>query len=133
MVNFCRIDKFTFFLVLMKKISLFSQKILLKLVLLFFTAFYLHNAWYYSPNSGYDAGIHMIYTRIITWEQRIPLPIDTPESYNPPMFYFLSGQLARVFMPLFNNNFLDALKSWQILIALLMSLAGYLGTTFLRP
>jgi len=110
----------------MKKISLFSQKILLKLVLLFFTAFYLHNAWYYSPNSGYDAGIHMIYTRIITWEQRIPLPIDTPESYNPPMFYFLSGQLARVFMPLFNNNFLDALKSWQILIALLMSLAGYL-------
>src|SRR3989344_2013457 len=95
-------------------------------ILIFFGALYLHNAWFYSPHSGYDAGIHQIYTRIITWEGRIPLPIDTPESYNPPTFYWLSGQLAKLFMPLFNNNFLDALKSWQILIALLVPLAGWL-------
>lgn len=95
-------------------------------ILIFFAALFLHNAWFYSPHSGYDAGIHQIYTRIITFEQRIPIPADTPESYNPPMFYFLSGQLARIFEPLFNNNFLDALKSWQILIALLLPLAGYL-------
>ncbi len=96
------------------------------LVLIVFAALYLHNAWFYSPHSGYDAGIHMIYTRILTWEHRIPLPLDTPESYNPPTFYFLSGQLARLFQPLFANNFLDALKTWQILIALLLPFAGYL-------
>ena len=95
-------------------------------ILIFFGILYLHNVWFYSPQSGYDAGIHQIYTRIITWEGRIPLPVDTPESYNPPTFYWLSGQLAKLFMPLFNNNFLDALKSWQILIALLVPLAGWL-------
>ena len=95
-------------------------------ILIFFGALYLHNAWFYSPQSGYDAGIHQIYTQIITWEGRIPLPVDTPESYNPPTFYWLSGQLAKLSMPLFNNNFLDALKSWQILIAILLPLAGWL-------
>lgn len=95
-------------------------------ILLAFAALFLHNAWFYSPHSGYDAGIHMIYTRIITGDGRIPLPIDTPESYNPPLFYWLSGQLAKVFTPLFNNNFLDALKTWQILIAFLLMAAGYL-------
>lgn len=102
------------------------------LILAFFAGLFLHNAWFYSPHSGYDAGIHQIYTSIITWQQRIPLPVDTPESYNPPMFYFLSGQLARMFQPLFNNNFLDALKSWQILIAILLPLAGYLWFDIFR-
>lgn len=99
---------------------------MLALILGFFAVLFIHNAWFYSPYSGYDAGIHHIYTQIITWEKRIPLPIDTPESYNPPTFYWLSGQLAKVFMPIFNNNFLDALKTWQILIALLLVVAGYL-------
>ena len=102
-----------------------KTKILLIAILVFFTGLYLHNAWFYSPYSGYDAGIHQIYTKIITFEHRIPVPADTPESYNPPLFYWLSGQLARAFTPLFNNNFLDALKSWQILIALLLPIAGY--------
>jgi len=109
-----------------------KTKMWLIAILIFFTGFYLHNAWFYSPHSGYDSGIHMIYTRIITFEHRIPLPVDTPESYNPPLFYWLSGQLARVFTPLFNNNFLDALKSWQILIALLLPLAGYLWYDIFR-
>lgn len=103
-----------------------KTKLWLIAILIFFAGLYLHNAWFYSPHNGYDAGIHMIYTRIITFEHRIPLPSDTPESYNPPLYYWLSGQLARVFTPLFNNNFLDALKSWQILIALLLPIAGYL-------
>lgn len=103
-----------------------KTKLILFISLAFFTVLFLHNAWFYSPLSGYDAGIHQIYTRIITFEHRIPVPADTPESYNPPMFYFLSGRLARIFSPLFNNNFLDALKSWQILIAVLLPLAGYL-------
>lgn len=98
----------------------------MRLILIFFACLFFHNAWFYSPHSGYDAGIHQIYTQIITWEKRIPLPVDTPESYNPPMFYWLSGQLAKLSMPLFNGNFLDALKSWQLLIAGLLLIAGYL-------
>ncbi len=98
---------------------------LLVAILLFFASLFLHNAWYYSQYSGYDAGIHMIYTRIITEEKRIPLPVDTPESYNPPLFYFLSGKLAQLFSPLFGGNLFDSLKVWQILIALLMPLAGW--------
>ena len=111
-------------------------KLWLILVLIGFGLIYFHNAWFYSPHSGYDAGIHMIYTQIITEEGRIPVRVDTPESYNPPAFYFLSGQLARIFSPYFGGNLLDALKSWQILIALLMPLIGYLWYdifVFLNP
>jgi len=104
----------------------FKFKLILVMILLGFTALFLHNAWFYSPLKGYDAGIHTIYTNIITFEHRIPTPKDTPESYNPPTFYFLSGKLAKLFTPLFNNNFLEALKGWQIMIALLLPLAGYL-------
>lgn len=103
-----------------------KPKTVLGLILTFFALMFLHNAWFYSPHTGYDAGIHMIYTRIITLEKRIPLPIDTPESYNPPTFYWLSGQLAQWLSPQFGGNLLDALKSWQLLIALLMPLAGFL-------
>lgn len=99
---------------------------MLAVILVLFAGLYLHNAWFYSPHSGYDAGIHMIYTRIITWEGRIPLRPDTPESYNPPLFYWLSGQLAKIVAPVFNLNFLDALKSWQILTAILVLVVGYL-------
>lgn len=101
-------------------------KLILLIILAGFTGLFLHNAWFYSPLKGFDAGIHTIYTNIITFEHRIPTPKDTAESYNPPTFYWLSGQLAKLFTPLFNNNFLEALKSWQILIALLMPLVGYL-------
>mgnify|MGYP001584849923 CR=1 FL=1 len=101
-------------------------KLISLLILVGFAVLFLHNAWLYSPLGGYDAGIHSIYTKIITFEKRIPTPKDTPESYNPPTFYYLSGQLAKVFTPVFNNDFLKALKSWQILIALLLPLAGYL-------
>jgi hypothetical protein len=102
-----------------------KTKLLLVGILFGFTALFLHNAWYYSPYSGYDAGIHQIYTQIVTFEKRIPLPVDTPESYNPPTFYFLSGQLAKMFTPMFNDNFFEALKSWQILMAFLLVLAGW--------
>ena len=103
-----------------------KKKLFLVLILGFFAALFLHNAWFYPYNSGYDAGIHQIYTRIITFEKRIPTPLDTPESYNPPLFYFLSGKLAQLFTPLFAGNFFDALKLWQILIALLMPVIGFL-------
>jgi len=103
-----------------------KTKWLLLLILGLFGLFFIHNAWFYSPHSGYDAGIHQFYTKILIFEKRIPTPLDTPESYNPPLFYFLSGKLAQLFSPVFAGNFLDALKSWQILIALLMPVIGYL-------
>ena len=103
-----------------------TTKILLLVILCFFTAIFLHNAWFYPSLRGYDGGIHSTYTKIITFEKRIPTPKDTPESYNPPGFYLLSGKLAQLFTPVFNNDFFQALKSWQILIALLMPVVGYL-------
>src|SRR3989344_4352591 len=103
-----------------------KTKWLLLLILGLFGLFFIHNAWFYSPHSGYDAGIHQFYTKILIFEKRIPTPLDTPESYNPHLFYFLSGKLAQLFSPVFAGNFLDALKSWQILIALLMPVIGYL-------
>lgn len=103
-----------------------KTRIILLIILCFFTAIFLHNAWFYPPLRGYDGGIHSTYTKIITFEKRIPTPKDTPESYNPPAFYFLSGKLAKLFTPSFNNDFFQALKSWQILIALLMPVVGYL-------
>lgn len=102
------------------------KKIILPVILLFFLFLYLHNAWFFSPNSGYDAGIHSIYTDIIIHQKRIPLPKDTPESYNPPLFYYLSGKLAQFSQPFFQNDFFKAFKSWQLTIAFLLPLAGFL-------
>lgn len=100
-------------------------KYILFLFLGAFTVLFLHNAWLYHPLGGYDAKIHLVYTKILIFERRIPTPKDTPESYNPPVFYFLSGKMAQAFSPVFNNNFIEAFKSWQLLMALLLSLVGY--------
>ncbi|AKM79441.1 MAG: hypothetical protein UX85_C0006G0035 [Candidatus Beckwithbacteria bacterium GW2011_GWB1_47_15] len=90
-----------------------------------FAFLFLHNAWLYSPFGGYDKSLHMAYAKILTFEHRIPTYEETPESYNPPTFYFMSGKLAQVFTPVFRDDFFEALKSWQILMALLVPLAGW--------
>ena len=105
----------------MKKFKLTLLTILVGFLLLF-----LHNSWYYPVRRGYDAGIHQEYTRILIFEERIPTKKDTPESYNPPTFYFLSGKLAQAVQPLFNYNLIDSLKSWQLLVALFMPVVGWL-------
>lgn len=108
------------------------KTIILLGILFFFLALFIHNAWYYPPKAGYDSFIHYFYTRILIFENRIPIPKDTPESYNPPLFYFLSGKLAQIFMPFFKKDLFDALKSWQILMALVLPVAGYLWFDIFR-
>ena len=104
---------------------MFKLKLIFFLILLGFAALFLHNAWLYSPLGGYDAGIQTSYTKILIFEKRIPTSADTLESYNPPTFYFITGKIAQLFTPLFKGDFLEALKVWQIIIALLLPLVGY--------
>lgn len=101
-------------------------------ILLFFTILLLHNSWLYSIWGGYDKDLHMAYARILTFENRIPAYEETPESYNPPLFYFLSGRLAQLFTPAFGGDFIEALKSWQLLMAFLVPLAGWLWYDIFR-
>jgi len=101
------------------------NRLITGILLVFFAVLFVHNAWLYSPWGGYDKDLHMAYAKILTFEHRIPVYEETPESYNPPLFYWLSGQLAKNTSPWFNHDFLESLKSWQILMALLVPLAGW--------
>ncbi|MBU1323258.1 hypothetical protein KKE48_03955 [Patescibacteria group bacterium] len=67
----------------------------------------------------------MAYAKILIFEHRIPTYEETPESYNPPLFYFLSGSMAQVFSQWFDYDFIESLKSWQLLMAVLTPLAGW--------
>jgi len=101
------------------------NRLITGILLVFFAALFVHNSWLFSPWGGYDKDLHMAYTKILTFEHRVPVYEETPESYNPPLFYFLSGRLAQAASPWFDNNFLEALKSWQLLMAVLVPLAGW--------
>ena len=100
------------------------NKIVTYLILIFFGGIFLSNSWNFSPWGGYDKDLHFAYAKILTFEKRIPTYDETPESYNPPPFYYLSGKLAQVFSPFFNDDFIESLKSWQMLVAGLVVIAG---------
>jgi len=85
-----------------------------------------HNAYFFTTDAGYDAMLHMRYSKIISHEFRIPSFQETRENYNPPAFYLISGLIGRIVSTFLNQDFFSSLKAWQYLSVLLATLSLYL-------
>ena len=108
------------------------KKVLILLVIIFGVSFMVHNAYHYPVNAGYDAGLHLRYTKIVSHQWRIPTFEETRENYNPPLFYLTSGLIGRLSSFISGQEFFTALKTWQYVSIFLASLSLYFWSLIIK-
>ena len=99
------------------------KKIIIPIAILLGLGLMFKNAYHYPPTGGYDAKLHLNYSKIISHEYRFPTFKESRENYNPPLFYLTSGLVTRAVSQLTNQDYATSLKSWQYL-SVIMAAAG---------
>jgi len=94
-------------------------------ICLFFGAFLLiSNAINYDYRGGYDSWAHIEYSKVISSKWRFPTKLESHETYNPPLFYLLSGIVVRFASFLTGKDFYNSLNTFKIAGVLLA--VGYI-------
>jgi len=86
------------------------------------------NAIHYDYLGGYDAWGHIKYAKITSQQWRFPTKTESHESYNPPLFYLLSGSIIRLTSIVNNQDFessINAFKPVGIFLAISYLLAWF--------
>ena len=92
----------------------------------------IHNISQYPIDLGYTFGFHATYADILMSKWRLPNLSETAVAYNPPFFYLISGLFVRLVSKLSNQSFLDSIKYWPYIGALLSITSLFLWSKIIK-
>lgn len=108
----------------MKKIKIKHFLLFLGLIGGFYLLF--HNVYFYPAKGAYDFNIHADYSTILVNQWRLPSLAESRMAYNPPLFYLLSGLLAKLINLISDTSFTQALGFWRYINIIFILTSLYL-------